>query len=270
MKTLLCAVSHGLYSPWLEILRNGQEKTWLDDRVPKNIEVLHFHGTPVSPILQALDRAHEKLRWTNKHLHRVQALVDNFFLYPWLNYIPESEVSELLLAKPKVIHIRFPDTYLTYRWKFLGLLKYFIDQTSHDFLFTTTTASYINLGVLSGKVEKLPSKNLYFGGKAYEGATFVSGAHRIISRDVALRILDMKRFWPTGTIEDVALGNLLLKVGIEPSFVPLNNISTLEELKLKSNEVLRKNYHFRLKAGSNTQRSDVEIMMALHNRLRAM
>ena len=269
MKTLLCAVSHGLYSPWLEILKNGQEKTWLNDPIPKNLEVLHYHGTPVGTFLQVLDRAHEKIRWSNRHLHRAQALVDNFFLFPWSGYIPRSEVSELLIAKPKTIHIRFQDTYLTYRWKFLGLIKYFIEQTSHDFLFTTTTASYINLQVLSGKVEELNSESLYYGGKAYDGAEFISGAHRIISRDVAFRILSMKGLWPAGTIEDVALGKLLAKSGIEPSFIPLNNISTLEELDSKSDEFLRENYHFRLKAGLNTQRGDVKIMMALHDRLRS-
>ena len=268
MKTLLCAVSHGLYSPWLEILKNGQEKTWLNDPIPKNLEVLHYHGTPVGTFLQALDRAHEKIRWSNRHLHRAQALVDNFFLFPWYVYIPRSEVSELLIAKPKIIHIHFLDTYLTYRWKFLGLIKYFIEQTSHDFLFTTTTASYINLQVLSEKVGELNTENLYYGGKAYDGAKFISGAHRIISRDVALRILSMRRLWPAGTIEDVALGELLAIAGIEPFFIPLNNISTLEELDSKSDKFLQENYHFRLKAGLNTQRGDVEIMMALHDRLR--
>jgi hypothetical protein len=79
----------------------------------------------------------------------------------------------------------------------------------------------------------------------------------------------MKGLWPAGTIEDVALGKLLAKSGIKPSFIPLNNISTLEELDSKSDEFLRENYHFRLKAGLNTQRGDVKIMMALHNRLRS-
>lgn len=269
MKTLLCAVGHGLYSPWLEILKNGQEKTWLSDPVPENLEILHFHGTPVGTFLQALDRAHEKIRWSNRHLHRAQALVDNFFLFPWSGYIPRWEVSELLIAKPKTIHIRFPDIHLTVRWKLLGIIRYFLEHTSHDFLFVTTTSSYINLQVLSFTVGKLNPKDLYYGGKAYDGAEFISGANRIISRDVATKILSTKNLWPAGTIEDVALGKLLAKSGIEPSFTPLNNISTLEELDSKSDEFLRENYHFRLKAGLNTQRGDVKIMMALHDRLRS-
>jgi hypothetical protein len=80
----------------------------------------------------------------------------------------------------------------------------------------------------------------------------------------------MKRLWPAGTIEDVALGKLLAKSGIEPSFIPLNNISTLEELELKTDEFLNGNYHFRLKAGPSSQRRDSEIMKALHTRLRGI
>ena len=268
MKTLLCAVGHGLYSPWLEILKNGQEKTWLSDPVPENLEILHFHGTPVGTLLKALDKAHEKIRWSNRFAHRTQALIDNLFLSPWKAYVPKSEVSKLLITRQKAIHVRFPDIYLTLRWKLLGMIRYFLEHTSHDFLFITTTASYINLKVLSVKVENLKPEELYYGGKPYEGAAFILGSHRIISRDVATKILSMKSLWPASTIEDVALGKLLAKSGIEPSFTPLNNISTLEELDSKSDEFLRENYHFRLKAGPNIQRGDVKIMTALHNRLR--
>jgi len=83
MKSLLCAVGHGLYTPWLDILKNGQEKTWLKDPIPSNLELIHFHGTPVGKTLQAWDKAHEKLRWSNRVVHRAQAPVDNFFLLPW-------------------------------------------------------------------------------------------------------------------------------------------------------------------------------------------
>ena len=148
------------------------------------------------------------------------------------------------------------------------MIKYFLQHTSHDFLFVTTTSSYINLNALSIKIQELNAYGLYYGGKPYEGAKFISGAHRIISRDTALKILEMRRYWPAGIIEDVALGQLLAGVGILPTFVPLNNIATLDELDSKSDEFLRDNYHFRLKSGMNSKRGDVEIMLALHERLR--
>lgn len=43
---VLCAISHGLYEPWLQILREGQQKTWLDQEFPDGFNLIHFHGTP--------------------------------------------------------------------------------------------------------------------------------------------------------------------------------------------------------------------------------
>ena len=267
MKTLLCAVSHGLYPPWIEILKNGQEKTWISEPIPTNIEVLHYHATPVSPTFQKLDKIHEKIRWSSRYMHRLQSLLDTLILFPLYGYVPKAEISEMLVVNPKAIHISFPDTYLTFRWKFLGLLQYFINSTTHDFLLTTTSSSYINLQVLSTNISSLRSENLYYGAQPYEGADFISGSNRIISRDIALKILAMKRHWPSGTIEDVAVGQLLAKAGITPNFIPLNNIETLEELNAKTDVFLRQNYHYRVKAGTNFERGDVEIMKALHTRL---
>jgi hypothetical protein len=31
--TILYALSHGLYEPWLSILKEGQEKTWLIEEI---------------------------------------------------------------------------------------------------------------------------------------------------------------------------------------------------------------------------------------------
>jgi len=267
MKTLLCAVSHGLYHPWVQILKEGQERTWLTNPVPNNLEIVHYHATPVNSFLQRVDKFHEQIRWSNKYLSSFLKFTDNLLLGSLIDYIPRIQESELLQSKKRVLHILFPDTYLTYRWKLLSLMKFFIENTSHDFLLTTTTASYINLPALSRKLNDFENNDLYFGALPYTGATFVSGSNRLLSRKTVESILNSKRRFSIGIIEDVALGKLLYNLGILPTFIPIINVPTIEALKGLSNDALKTNYHFRLKSGSNENRGDVELMRELHFRM---
>lgn len=266
MPSLLCAISHGLYQPWLEILKEGQENTWLRNKTPENIEIVHFHGKPVNDFFYELDKLHERLRWSNRHVYKVLKTIDNIVLRPFLTYIPPVEESSKIISRNRVLYVRFPDVYVTYRWKLLGLMKYFINHTNHDFLFTTTTSSYINLPVLSEKVKGFKSGDLYFGALPYHGAEFVSGSNRILSRETVQKVLLAKNLWQPGVIEDLALGQLLARIGIWPTFIPIINISTLGELNDLNADIFAKNYHFRLKSGLNSNRKDVEIMKILHSK----
>lgn len=264
MPTLLCAISQGLYPPWLDIMKEGQEKTWLLDPTPDNIEIVHFHGKTVNDFLYRLDQLHERIRWSNRHVYQVLKSIDNFFLSPFKAFVPPVEESRSLKSRHQVLFVRFPDVYVTYRWKLLGLMNYFINQTNHDYLFTTTTASYINLPVLSEKIKNFKSGDLYFGALPYRGAEFVSGSNRILSRQTVQKVLVAKKLWQPGVIEDLALGQLLSSIGIRPTFIPIVNISSLQELEACKAKDFANNYHFRLKSGPNSNRNDIEIMRALH------
>ena len=65
--TLLIALQHGLYEPWISILKNGQMETWLKDTPNNDCEIVHFHSTPVGKFGWYFDRIHEKLRWMNRY-----------------------------------------------------------------------------------------------------------------------------------------------------------------------------------------------------------
>jgi hypothetical protein len=266
MPTLLCAIGHGLYQPWLEILKEGQQKTWLLNPLPYNIEIIHYHGTPVNNLFYKMDQFHERLRWSSRNVYRILKTVDNFTLGSLKGFIPMIEKSTKLISEQPVLHIHFPDLYVTYRWKFLSLMKYFIDCTNHDYLMTTTSASYINLPTLSRKIDEFQPGDLYFGALPYFGAEFVSGSNRILSRQTVQKVLLAKRLWQPGVIEDLALGQLLARIGIKPTFIPIINISSMDELDKFDVELFTNNYHFRLKSGPNSNRKDVEIMRAFHSK----
>ncbi len=262
-----CAIGHGLYEPWLSILREGQLSTWLALEMPENFQVIHFHGTPISRIGQWFDRCHERLRWRNKYVAKLLSVFDNIILLPLLSYVPKYEKSKHLKDFNNAIHIRFPDSYLTYRWKFLSLLKYFIEKTDSDFLLITSSASYIQPNLALRFIGAIPNATTYVGAEPYEGSGFISGSNRIISRNIAIQVLETRKKWRPGIIEDVELSRLIVANGNHLQSFPIANIDSLEALSQASNQYIRDNYHFRLKSYVGKNRDDVRIMQALHSRL---
>jgi glycosyltransferase involved in cell wall biosynthesis len=266
---ILIVVAHGLYEPWVNILHEGQRKTWLRWPLPEEVKVIHLHGTPLSPIGWKLDRLHEKIRWTNKWVARPLAWLDRFLLLPFRWYIPKISRSELLEIEQKVLHVHFPDSYLNFHWKFLALLKYFLEETDFDFIFSTTTSSMIKPFALQRLVSEFsPEKIIYAGVKPYDGANFAAGNNRLLSRSTVKLIIKSRWRIDPGTIEDKAIGDLLFKLGVQFIELPSLNITDKEGLKSpKLIEDLISNFHIRVKSGTFEERGDVLLMHAIEQRL---
>lgn len=265
---LLCAVGHGLYKPWIDILYNGQEKTWLSGEISEAMTILHFHGKKLGWFGLLMDRRHEAIRWTNKYFSFPLSLIDGFLGYPFKNFVPSYFPSNELRTKHLAVKINFPDAYVTIRWKILGLFKYFLNETSCNYLMLTTSSSYINTKNLANFIDTLPEKGVYVGSLSYPGAKFVSGSNRIFSRDLIEVLYEKRMTWKIGTIEDLELGRLIkLHLNIDPITVPIVNIESLEQLESMDQKILYDNYHFRLKSGTMEKRNDVAIMKALHKKL---
>ena len=267
---ILCAVTHGLYAPWNEILLDGQSRTWLSDAMPENFQVVHFHASPLGKFGVWLDSRHEALRWTNRYIANVQRGIDNLLLKPFNSYMPTYKSSDLLNLSQKSVQINFMDSYLTMKWKDLGTLQYFLSETNSDYLFMTTTSSYIRPKKLLEIVNSFDEKIDYAGAVHYEGANFAAGNNRLISRELAQALIYDRKKWDPGTIEDVALGNLVRKLGYKLMRLPHVNISSLRQLRELSDSDLLENYHFRLKFYDGTERGDTLLMHLLHSRLSSL
>jgi hypothetical protein len=263
---VVCAISHGLYEPWLSILRDGQEKTWLKTLRPEGFDVVHFHATPLSSFSKRVDAMHERIRFSKKWKRRMLKKLDLLITSPWMNYQAKYSSSSLLSTQDFALHIHFPGSYLTYRWKELALFHYFLNQTEADYLFITTSSSYIRPGKLMDYIATLPKAGVYAGGLPYKNAKFVSGSNRILSSDVVALVLENASNFSTTVLEDVALGSLINDLGVDRIFIPLINLASLGELNCTSDNVLTENYHFRLTSGPLGKRGDVEIMIELHKR----
>ena len=268
--SVFCAVSHGLYKPWLDILYSGQVPTWLSNKSLRDFSVHHFHGLPGNTIVTKIDKMHEKIRWSNRWVAAPLRILDNILSFPVQNYIPSQEVSKNLIMKQSVIQINFIDTYVTMKWKDLAIFDYFIRKSEDSYLFMTTTSSYIRPIKLQEIISHLPISGVYAGALSYPGAKFASGNNRLFSRDVILEILSLRKNLESGLIHDMALGNLCSKIGLTQIELPKRDILSMEELYSLSEKDLISNFHFRLKSGTLEDRNDVAIMNELHRRVRVI
>jgi hypothetical protein len=265
--TVLVAIGHGLYEPWLSILHQGQEKTWLIQKPPAGISTIHYHGTPVGKIGWKLDRLHEWIRWKNRWFAAVLRLIDRVRGIPILLFIPRISPSTRLKTSLLALHIHFPDTYQNVRWKDLAILNYFVQEREEDFILMTTSSSYIHYKHLVKKVSGLSNQDFYGGVVPYQGANFAAGNNRIISRSAAEKLVSHRIYFDPGYIEDVAMGRGFSKLGIELVPLPSYNFTDIEGVESLATEDFLNNYHFRMKSGSFKKRQDVSIMHSLHDRI---
>jgi hypothetical protein len=153
--SIFCAITHGLYEPWIDILHSGQTPTWLSNNDLEGFEIHHFHGVPGNSLIIKYDKCHEKLRWTNRWVAMPLRKFDQILGFPLRNHIPKQTISRRLKLTHPVIEINFIDIYSTMKWKDLAILEYFYKHSSSNYLFMTTTSSYVRPAKLIEKLTEL-------------------------------------------------------------------------------------------------------------------
>jgi hypothetical protein len=175
--------------------------------------------------------------------------------------------SDQLEMRHPVAQVQMWDVPLFFRWKVRASLRFALSISDFDFLFMTTTSSYIYPQRLVEIIGGL-SPNRYVGGAViYPGANFAPGSNRLFSRDVVEHFIE--DFWaqPASNLEDVSMSKSLKRMGYSFSELPhLPLTSIAEAAELKRSEA-QKHYHFRVKSGPLTQRNDVAIMHVLDRKL---
>ena len=267
---VLCLISHGLYEPWIKIYEDGQKPTWLMSERPAGFQVAHFHGTPVSSTGRALDRIHERIRWSNRLGATSLRFFDRLWSIPFKNFLPSVTPSRLLLASDPVLHVHQPDLYCTYKWKEVGAFSHVLSHYDFDYVFTTTTSSYIRPARLVQILEEQPRELFYAGMIPYAGANFASGSNRVFSRDVIKLIVDNRKDLDSAIIEDVSIARLLEKFGVFPRALSGLNLSEECEIESLTVDEITANYHFRLKSGLIKKRMDAKLFHKLHQKVQSI
>ena len=263
---LICVILTTQRNPYFEIRSLGQEKTWAQAKYSLGTEIFYAHGNMYGSIGKLFDNFREYIRLKHGYTSKLLGLFERIIFFPFMNYLPKYKIIEKD-SKAADLQIQMPDFYITLRWKLLVILNYFINETDKDYILITTTSSYIRFDILIKYLSKLPKYNLYYGSLPWAGAKFISGSNRLISRDVAKKILINRKAWRPDIIEDVEMGNLLQSIGIHPLGTPLVNINSMAQVSSVPSKVLNENYHFRLKSGSRKDRLDIQIMNSLHGRI---
>lgn len=151
------------------------------------------------------------------------------------------------------------------------MINWFLKETDYEFMFITTTSSFINVKQLikhiSGFKTDIPIYAGHLLGEFPE--KFVIGAGQLINRKTAEIVVSNFRQYPHRMLNDVALGSLLRNNGVNPIEIPWIWCKSVDEVLELSDENLFSTMHFRCKTTSNP-RTDSEIMRALQQRLTAL
>ena len=140
--------------------------------------------------------------------------------------------------------------------KTIQAFEFFSNNHEFDYIFRTNLSSYVDLPRL---YEKLNQKKFTYEGVVGvdNGVKFASGAGYVISKDLVQNVIVNKDSWNHGMIDDVAMGNMMNKIGINP----IGELT--RQTFLNVNETVDVNqYHYRCKQTERTQ--DAFIMRRIH------
>lgn len=268
---LVVAIGHADVMPWSEIARRGQAKTWLANDDIQDVACIYVHGSGQKKPVARLDALHESVRWSRRFRGlpgKALRVLDEFATFPTRSLVPNYEfVFDGELARPR-LRVAVPDTYLFAPMKELALFEFFLRYTQADWLYMTTTSSYVRPRKLLAAASSLGKEAVYAGTPIKAGSlTFASGANRLLSRDVVAAVYENRRRWQRSDLEDVGLGKLTSNLGFSLQPLGTLNVGSFEELAGVTEPSLRSGFHFRLKSGPLDARLDVDLMQALHARV---
>lgn len=263
----MCVLVHGVYKPWTDITEIGQEQTWLSIERDPRVSIFHAYGIPVGKAGKKFDQIHEGVRFSGRWPHLALNFFDWTISLPFMAFVPRVKDAKLLTNHDRQLQVKFPDIYLTHRWKELALLNYFVTHTDYDFIYMTTSSSYLRLNQLLNVVSSFQEAVVYAGSIPNVSGRFASGANRLISRDAAVAILSNRLKWSPRWLGDYGLGRLCESIGIYCQELNTLNIDSVDGVDSLSVNQIKQNHHFRLKSGAINKRNDIEIMQRLHSRV---
>jgi hypothetical protein len=269
-------VLHSRREPWESIMRQGQFKTWVPKGIGRGIKIGYCFGPLPNRFVCYLDREIENLRWLRGgRMADIRNVLNRVLARPFRGVIPNLREATNFIAPRGVIGLetKIWDLHATTRWRQLALFDYFLNSTDCEHLVIITSATYIVPELLLSTLENLHEDILYAGavhGKK-PGQLFISGAQLVVNRKFAEIALRDRRKIPTHLLNDLGLSQIATINGIELEGLPSINLGSISEVNNLSDEILKENYHFRLKAFDQCtgERIDVRLFHALHARIKS-
>lgn len=265
-KVLVIAV-HGPYQPWLEILENGQLKTWMNTE--SSSKVINVFGIAMKNKIKDIDQKIYYLRWSEIKFIAYFALilevaVKRFF--PIYMYRPKIS-SHQDGPKTEIWEIQMPDSLLLQGVKNVSVFRKSL-ELDFDFLVTTITSSYLNVPLLESALSQIPPTN-FVGGRIEKSGKmeYQQGSFRVYSRDVVYKLVKNSHKYKHWKIEDIAMGDLVSMYYSELSPLPNCTLESLADVESLTQGDLEGTISYRCKSTEENKRIDAQIMKSLHERI---
>jgi hypothetical protein len=262
-KKVLVAVCQGNIEPWLTIKVRGQDTTWVNVE-NRFVDVVNFKSKNAPLLAKNYDRIHEIVRY-RKNIGLWQGRLDKLIAKLISKGVPQYHYSKV----DKFLNVESWSTYQLQGRRFIALYDWFLKETQYDFLFTTTTSSYIVKQNLLNLVNEFDTNSLVYAGYLLpenQSEQFVSGAGTLLSRKTIEMLAKNWHLFDFSTLEDVAHSKLLSSFGVKAIALPRTDLFSVNDVRLISQAELDRAFHFRCKSAS-VPRQDAEIMQALHQRI---
>ena len=259
----IIAISQQNTPPWSTI-RIGQEKTWISRSI-SNCSIIHFSSKKPILIVKLINWFMEKYRYSEKFgklVSLISIFVNKIVSRKIPKYIFNNTVNEL--------YVDSYSTYFSFGRRTLSLFDWFINSTDAEFLFMTNTSSFINIQNFMKLVDQYDSSQLIYLGAIINPNSnsfpIVSGAGKLLSRPLVLKILQNRELLQFNNVEDICLAELIFKLNVKAEALPRLDIPSIEHLEKLPNGILLQHFHFRCKS-EKLPRNDAQIMEMLDARI---
>ena len=258
---------HGPYQPWLEILENGQLKTWMTCK--SSSRIINVFGLAMKSRIKDIDQGLYYLRWSRvKFIAYLSLILEAGLkkLFPIDKYRPNIS-SQYGGSTNEIWEVQMPDSLLLQGVKNVSVFRKSL-ELDYDFLVTTITSSYINVPLLEDALSQIPPTG-FLGGRIEKSGEmeYQQGSFRVYSRDVVAKLVENSHRYKHWKIEDIAMGDLVSKYYFLFSCLPNYTLESLADVESLTQEDLKNTISYRCKSSSENKRIDSQIMKSLHKRI---
>lgn len=260
---ILIGIDTSLKEPYISITKDGPLSTWLLSK-DSDVQTVIYYSKKPDQFLIWLNNMIEKWRWKGGSPKAYFVSASLFlFLLPFRNFLPSFSPGNFFDTDVKQLQVNLPEVLFMQRWKKIAILSYFLEHTSNEYLLFVTPSCYINKSRLKEIVSALPKKRRHYSGsiqKNHDGP-FIAGGTLLLNRESANDILTGRSSIPTHTMDDVGLGILVRRLGIELTQLP--GLIT-DSIDVEDFPRAKENFYVRFKSAVNEERKDAALMQKFH------
>jgi hypothetical protein len=229
--------------------QNGVMKTWSSGSHGQVSTSLYMGKKPKSNLINAM----------------YNRLINSRYLQKMWRYFQIRSDSKSIKCKEDagIIQVNIPETWPNITLKTLTAIRYVHQHHAYDLLIRANASCYVNLYALKKYLESLHGQYVYAGPKAIN-KDFISGWGIVLNHKTVEALLDNEATKFLELFDDEAIGQMLKLSDIEPMPIPYLEISSLEELNVKTRKELAKFPFIRVKALNSGKRIDDVLMCRIH------